>query len=143
MATAIVCEETESPESDSSLWTTQIPLTKLLQFSGETYGTEIVLKRFQVSFSFLFFRYFFSKPSCESSIIFDSSVDRRFRPELKYVRAGQVFFVPALFVMEHVASSVLLQTLISHLNFIVADDSRVTPVKANCLLFFQNIYSYL
>ena len=75
VATAIVCEETESfeessgessdepdsPASDSSLWTTQIPLTKLMQFSGETTGTEIVLKRFQVSFSLLFFRFFFAR----------------------------------------------------------------------------------
>lgn len=156
VATAIVCEETESseessekssdgtdsPESDSSLWTTQIPLTKLMQFSGETTGTEIVLKRFQVSFSLLFFRYFSSKPSFESSIIFDwSSVDRRFRPESKYVRAGQVLVWPAILVMEHIASSALLQTLIWHLKVIdsVADEPRVAPVKANCLLYFQNL----
>ena len=156
VATAIVCEETESseessekssdgtdsPESDSSLWTTQIPMTKLLQFSGERTGTEIVLNRFQVSFSLLFFRYFSSKPSFESSIIFDwSSFDRRFRPESKYVRAGQVLVWPAILVMEHIASSALLQTLIWHLKVIdsVADEPRVAPVKANCLLYFQNL----
>ena len=75
VATAIVCEETESseelseessdgtdsPESDSSLWTTQIPLTKLMQFSGETIGTEIVLNRFQFSFSLFNFLIIFPR----------------------------------------------------------------------------------
>ena len=50
--------------------------------------------------------------------------------------------MPALFVVEHVASSDFLQTLISHLKVIdsVADDTRVAPVKANCLfLIFKMV----
>ena len=99
------------------------------------------LNRFQVSFSLFIFYYFSAKPPFESSIIFDwSSFDRRFRPESKYVRAGQVLVWPAILVMEHMASSVMLQTLIWHLKVIdsVADEPRVAPVKANCLLNFQN-----
>ena len=145
VATAIVCDEAESFR-----WMTQIPLTKLSHFSGETTGTEIVLKMFQVIFSYSFFVKYLLKPSFESSTIFDSkwwslSGDRRLRPELKYVRAGQVFAVPALFVVEHVASSDFLQTLISHLKVIdsVADDPRVAPVKANCLFNFQKGYLWL
>ena len=54
VAIAIVCDEAES-----SRWTKQMPLTKLLQFSGETTGTEIVLDRFPVTFSGKFFSSFF------------------------------------------------------------------------------------
>ena len=93
-----------------------------------------------------FFVKCFLKPSFESSTICDwSAVDLRFRPELKYVRAGQVFAVPALFVVEHIASSDVLQTLISHLKVIdsVADDPRVAPVKANCLFLIFKMVIYL